>query len=136
MFDASFKELLLILVLGLLVLGPERLPKVAAEIGKWVARARRTAMQLRRQLEREIELDDAIQSRRERERREAAQRAAEATSDEGTAARTAAASTEHAESAEAGVDPESLAQEPEPVTAEQEQTETKAADRAAHEEPP
>src|SRR5690606_38063183 len=77
MFDASFKELLLILVLGLLVLGPERLPKVAAEIGKWVARARRTATQLRRQLEREIELDDAIQSRRERERREAAQKAPE-----------------------------------------------------------
>jgi sec-independent protein translocase protein TatB len=64
MFDASFKELLLVLVLGLLVLGPERLPKVAAVVGMWVARARRTAMQLRRQLEREIELDEAFQSMR------------------------------------------------------------------------
>lgn len=69
MFDASFKELLLILIVGLLVLGPERLPKVAAELGKWVARARRTATQLRRQLEREIELEDALQQKREREQR-------------------------------------------------------------------
>lgn len=58
MFDAGFGELVLLFVIGLLVLGPQRLPKVAAEIGKWVGRARRTATQLRRQLEREIELAD------------------------------------------------------------------------------
>jgi Sec-independent protein translocase protein TatA len=48
----------LLFVIGLLVLGPQKLPKVAAEIGKWVGRARRTATQLRRQLEREIELSE------------------------------------------------------------------------------
>jgi sec-independent protein translocase protein TatB len=58
MFDVGFPELVLVAVIGLLVLGPQRLPKVAAEIGKWVGRARRTASQLRRQLEREIELED------------------------------------------------------------------------------
>jgi sec-independent protein translocase protein TatB len=58
MFDVGFSELVLLFVIGLLVLGPQRLPKVAAEIGKWVGRARRTATQLRRQLEREIELSD------------------------------------------------------------------------------
>jgi Tat protein translocase TatB subunit len=58
MFDVGFSELVLLFVIGLLVLGPQRLPKVAAEIGKWVGRARRTATQLRRQLEREIELAD------------------------------------------------------------------------------
>lgn len=58
MFDVGFSELVLISVIGLLVLGPQRLPKVAAEIGKWIGRARRTATQLRRQLEREIELED------------------------------------------------------------------------------
>jgi Tat protein translocase TatB subunit len=58
MFDMSSGELLLICVIGLLVLGPKRLPKVAAEIGKWVGRARRTASQLRRQLEREVELSE------------------------------------------------------------------------------
>jgi len=56
MFDVGFNELVLLFVIGMLVLGPQRLPKVAAEIGKWVGRARRTATQLRRQLEREIEL--------------------------------------------------------------------------------
>ncbi len=58
MFDVGFSELVLLFIIGLLVLGPQRLPKVAAEIGKWVGRARRTATQLRRQLEREIELSD------------------------------------------------------------------------------
>jgi sec-independent protein translocase protein TatB len=56
MFDAGFTELLLIFVLGLLILGPERLPRVAAQLGRWIGRARRTASQLRRQLEREVEL--------------------------------------------------------------------------------
>jgi len=57
-FDVGFNELVLIFIIGLLVLGPQRLPKVAAEVGKWVGRARRTAAELRRQLEREIELND------------------------------------------------------------------------------
>jgi sec-independent protein translocase protein TatB len=60
MFDVGFWELVLLFIIGLLVLGPQRLPKVAAEIGKWVGRARRTATQLRRQLEREIELDEVF----------------------------------------------------------------------------
>lgn len=58
MFEMGFMELVLVAVIGLLVLGPQRLPKVAAEIGKWIGRARRTATQLRRQLEREIELSE------------------------------------------------------------------------------
>jgi sec-independent protein translocase protein TatB len=58
MFDVSFPEFVVCAIIGLLVLGPQRLPKVAAEIGKWVGRARRTATQLRRQLEREIELSE------------------------------------------------------------------------------
>ena len=58
MFEISTPEFLLVCIIGLLVLGPKRLPKVAAEIGKWVGRARRTASQLRRQLEREVELAD------------------------------------------------------------------------------
>lgn len=58
MFDIGPGELLLVAIIGLLVLGPQRLPKVAAEIGKWVGRARRTATQLRRQLEREIEISE------------------------------------------------------------------------------
>lgn len=58
MFDIGGGELILLFVIALLVLGPQRLPKVAAELGKWVGRARRTASDLRRQLEREIELSE------------------------------------------------------------------------------
>lgn len=58
MFDVGFQELLLVFVIGLLILGPERLPKVAAQVGRWVGRARRMANQLRYQLEREIAMEE------------------------------------------------------------------------------
>ncbi len=58
MFDVGFWELVLVFGLGLMILGPDRLPRVAAKIGRWVGQARRTASQLRRQLEMEIKLDD------------------------------------------------------------------------------
>ena len=61
MFDIGGGELILLFIIGLLVLGPQRLPKVAAEIGKWAGRARRTATELRRQLEREIELSEVVE---------------------------------------------------------------------------
>ena len=63
MFDAGFSELLLLFVIALVILGPERLPKVAAQLGRWIGRARRTAMELRRQLEREIELSEVTKPR-------------------------------------------------------------------------
>lgn len=63
MFDAGFSELLLLFVIALVILGPERLPKVAAQLGRWIGRARRTATELRRQLEREIELSEVTKPR-------------------------------------------------------------------------
>jgi sec-independent protein translocase protein TatB len=51
MFEVGFSELLLIMVLALLVLGPQKLPKVAAQIGRWMGRARAMARQFREQLE-------------------------------------------------------------------------------------
>ena len=59
MFDVGFWELLLIFGVGLLILGPERMPRVASQIGRWIGRARRTASSLRRQLEQEIASADA-----------------------------------------------------------------------------
>jgi sec-independent protein translocase protein TatB len=57
MFEVGFTELLLISVLALIVLGPERLPKVAAQLGRWVGRARAMARQFRDQLEEEAALE-------------------------------------------------------------------------------
>ncbi|MBI79159.1 MAG: Sec-independent protein translocase protein TatB [Pseudomonadota bacterium] len=54
MFDIGFWELALILGMGLLILGPERLPGLVSKIGRWIGKARRTANFLRRQLEEEI----------------------------------------------------------------------------------
>lgn len=59
MFDVGFSELVLLAVIGLLVLGPQRLPKVAAQLGKWAGRARRTIADLRYQLEREVDVGKA-----------------------------------------------------------------------------
>ena len=58
MFDVGFWEIALLFGLGLMILGPEKLPRVAGQLGRWVGRARRTASQLRYQLEREIDLGD------------------------------------------------------------------------------
>jgi sec-independent protein translocase protein TatB len=58
MFDVGFWELVLIFGVGLIILGPERMPRVASQIGRWIGRARRTASNLRRQLEQEIAAAD------------------------------------------------------------------------------
>lgn len=58
MFDVGFWEVILIFGVGLMILGPERMPRVAAQIGRWVGRARRTASELRRQLQRELEMEE------------------------------------------------------------------------------
>jgi sec-independent protein translocase protein TatB len=53
MFEVGFTELLLIFGLALVVLGPEKLPKLAQQVGRWVGRARAMARQFRDQLEEE-----------------------------------------------------------------------------------
>jgi sec-independent protein translocase protein TatB len=58
MSGTGTSELLLLFVIGLLVLGPERLPRAASQVGRWVGRARREANRLRRQLESETALSE------------------------------------------------------------------------------
>ena len=57
MFEVGFVEIILIFGIALLVLGPTRLPKLAADIGRWAGRARAMARQLRTQLEQEVQID-------------------------------------------------------------------------------
>ena len=53
MFEVGFTELLLIFAIALIVLGPQKLPKLAQQVGRWVGRARAMARQFRDQLEEE-----------------------------------------------------------------------------------
>jgi len=53
MFEVGFTEIVLILGIALLVLGPARLPKLAADVGRWAGKARAMARQLKSQLEQE-----------------------------------------------------------------------------------
>jgi sec-independent protein translocase protein TatB len=54
MFDIGFSELLIIAVVALLVLGPERLPRAARLAGLWVRRARAQWYSVQADLEREL----------------------------------------------------------------------------------
>ncbi len=56
MFEVGFTEIILILGIALLVLGPEKLPRLANQVGRWVGRARSMARQLRQQLDEEVSI--------------------------------------------------------------------------------
>jgi len=55
MFDIGFWELLLIGAVGLLVIGPERLPTVATLAGQWIGRIRRYARHMQAEIREELE---------------------------------------------------------------------------------
>ncbi|MDX1498389.1 MAG: Sec-independent protein translocase protein TatB [Woeseiaceae bacterium] len=50
-------EFILLLVIGLIVLGPKRLPEIANRIGSWIGQARRMTRVMKRQLEEELNFD-------------------------------------------------------------------------------
>jgi len=61
MFDIGFAELMMIGVVGLIVIGPSRLPETIRTLALWLGRARRTYSQFRKDLEEEIGADDIRQ---------------------------------------------------------------------------
>jgi len=58
MFGISFSELLLVGLVALLVLGPERLPHAARTAGLWVGRLKRSFNAIKQEVEREIGADE------------------------------------------------------------------------------
>jgi sec-independent protein translocase protein TatB len=60
MFEVGFTEIVLIFGIALLVLGPAKLPKLAADLGRWAGRARAMARTLRTQLEQEVQQIDPL----------------------------------------------------------------------------
>ncbi len=76
MFDIGFWELLVVAVIALIVVGPDRLPGLVRTVGRWMGRARHYAGMLRDEFEREAaraeELKELMQMRIELEERERA----------------------------------------------------------------
>ena len=62
MFDIGFSELLVIALVALVVLGPERLPKAARFAGLWMRRARAQWYSVKSELERELAAEDLKRS--------------------------------------------------------------------------
>jgi len=53
MFDIGFSELVVIAVVALIVVGPERMPQLVRTAGQWMGRLQRMARELRAEFERE-----------------------------------------------------------------------------------
>lgn len=67
MFDIGFTELMLIAVVALIVLGPERLPKVARTAGHLLGRLQRYVGDVKADINREMQLEDLRKMRQEME---------------------------------------------------------------------
>ncbi len=58
MFDIGFSELMVIGIVALVVIGPERLPKVARTAGQWLGRLNRYVSQVKQDIDRDIKLEE------------------------------------------------------------------------------
>ena len=61
MFDIGFPEVVLLAIVGLLVIGPEKLPQAIRSMSLWIGRLQRGFVKLRRELENEIGTDEIKQ---------------------------------------------------------------------------
>jgi len=58
MFDIGFTELILVAVMGLLILGPERMPIAVRTIGLWVGKIKRTIGGVQKEIQDELRIDE------------------------------------------------------------------------------
>ncbi|MBF8268635.1 MAG: twin-arginine translocation protein, TatB subunit [Gammaproteobacteria bacterium] len=58
MFDIGFWEIILIGVVALLVVGPDKFPGLIRDVARWAVKLRRFVMDTKREIEREIKFDD------------------------------------------------------------------------------
>jgi sec-independent protein translocase protein TatB len=58
LFDIAFTELVIVAIVALIVIGPEKLPKVARTLGSLAGRMQRYVSTVKQDIERELELDD------------------------------------------------------------------------------
>jgi len=67
MFDIGFQELVLVGIVALVVLGPERLPEVARTAGRWMGKARQFINNVKRDLDSELNSEDLAEFKRLKE---------------------------------------------------------------------
>ena len=65
MFDVSFSELMIIAVVALIVIGPEKLPKVARTLGALTGRMQRYVAQVKEEVNREVLFQELQQLQQE-----------------------------------------------------------------------
>jgi sec-independent protein translocase protein TatB len=65
MFDVSFSELVVIAVVALIVIGPEKLPKVARTLGALAGRMQRYVAQVKEEVNREVRFQELQQLQQE-----------------------------------------------------------------------
>ncbi|MDF2182967.1 Sec-independent protein translocase protein TatB [Neptuniibacter sp. CAU 1671] len=58
MFDIGFSELLIVAVVALIVLGPEKLPTAVRTVGLWVGKIRRSVASIQSEISEELRLDE------------------------------------------------------------------------------
>lgn len=58
MFDIGGWEIVIIAIVGLIVIGPERMPDVARTVGRWVGRIRRFVVNVKEDIDREIQQEE------------------------------------------------------------------------------
>jgi sec-independent protein translocase protein TatB len=58
MFDIGFSEMGMIAVVALLVLGPERLPKVARQVGQWMGKLQRYVADVKSDINRQMDIEE------------------------------------------------------------------------------
>lgn len=61
MFDIGFSELIIVFVVALLILGPERLPTAAKTAGLWVRKIRRTISSVQREINAQLDQEELQQ---------------------------------------------------------------------------
>jgi sec-independent protein translocase protein TatB len=62
MFDVGLWELTLLFLIALIVVGPERLPRLARTAGLWIGKARRIVSEVRGEIERELRVEEIKRS--------------------------------------------------------------------------